>query len=716
MAAFNAGASRGMPFAVGFPIFLIPSAIFLGAVSWLNARLRSKPGPSEEPTRLDFAYLEFGLLGFAFLAGVLRTGAVVLQLPPALYAIPAMLLAIAGVSTARAIGPLEKDRRRPLMFQQGGLVFSALAFALALARPPGVSALFSGNTLAVAVLGLALYATSLRATRLPAYLYAGFAALFLAYFGAFYFAKDLVHSVEEAARRAMGYDRPLPAAFKAINGLLFSVGLAGLARFFARRWSDDRLSRHCHYIGLPMSIAACVFSGLEPMAALICLGGYAILYAIGARLYSEPRLIYLACAAMAGSAFFGASMAGASAIGLRSMIASALGLAFWAIPKLPSMVRAGETYRRPLIHAARVMAAFAMVAATIASIRDGMISPLATVAFLLTATLALLNGREAPRTSIYLLALAALLGTWLGGSHLLIGNRPTSLMVYGLIIALFAIVALVAGEVAKVRSVESGSAYLKAMGLAVPVIVFLAWGFAGWERVVDLPVVLAFVVGSVGLLWLTRFRREPALVYSGLVGLAVAVGCFTGLIVPGVLAGDGDRVVGDLDERERPGPLGGGGVGPSTKEYVLLSTLLYHSWMSGSDGVGGRGRGSAGIGGVLSAGRPGDGWRGGMLWFDRCFNGFRGRCLACDVLGGGGEQSGGFEPGILGGGLLAVARNDGGLGGDPGEGRGDADPPVRARSRPGSVVPTQLRLADPAPRGLVSGIRIADEPGFRGAR
>ncbi len=96
----------------------------------------------------------------------------VLHLIPALYAIPTMLLAIAGVSTARAIEPIEKDRQRTLIFQQGGLVLSALAFALALTSPRDIpSALYSGNTLAVALLGLALYSASLRATRLPAYLY-----------------------------------------------------------------------------------------------------------------------------------------------------------------------------------------------------------------------------------------------------------------------------------------------------------------------------------------------------------------------------------------------------------------------------------------------------------------------------------------------------------------------------------------------------------------
>ena len=432
LAAFNAGASRGMPFEAGFSVFLTPCAVFLGAVSWLNSRLKPRSQSDAEPLGLDHAYLEFGLLAFAFLSGVLRTGGAVLQLGPTLYAIPAMLTAIAGVSTARAIEPIEKDRRLVLLFRQGGLSLSALAFALALARPPGPSALYSGNILAVALLGLALYATSLRATRLPAYLYCGFAALFVAYFGTYYFVHDLIHAVEEVARKALGYQEKLPMPFKSINGLVFNLALAWLSGFFARRWSDDRLARHCHYIALPLSIAACVFSGFEPKAAVICLGGYAVLYAVGSWMFAEPRLIYLACSASAATAFFATSLSGGAALGLRSTIASVLGLVFWAIRATPALKRAGESYRTPLIRSGRVMAALAVAAASAASIQDGMISPLATLAFLLTAALALLNGFESPKVSVYLLAIAALLGSWLGGYHFLLGGQPTTAMVYGL--------------------------------------------------------------------------------------------------------------------------------------------------------------------------------------------------------------------------------------------------------------------------------------------
>ncbi len=486
LASFNAGAARGMPFEAGLAVFLAPSAIFLGAVSWLNARLKPRAGSEQETPRL--AYEEFGLLAFAFLLGVARTGGAVLQLVPALYAVPAMLAAIACVSTARAIGPIEKDPRHALAFRQGGLALSALAFALALARPLGPSSLFSGNTLAVAVLGLALYASLLRSTGHPAYLYCGFAALFLAYFGVYYFARDLVRSVEEAARMALGYNRPLPLPFKAINGLVFNAGLVLLSRFFSRRWSDDRLAWHCHAIGLPLSVAACVFSGFEPKAATICLGGYAVLYAIATRMFAEPRLIYLACAAAAGSTWFGSMLWPETTLGLRSMIASSLGLVFWTIEATPALRKAGEPYRTPLIHASRALAAFGMAAATLSAAWAGVIYPSATLAFLLVAILALLNGHESPRVSVYLLAIAAFMGSWLGGDQILTGGNPSTAMAYGLAVSTFAIALLIVAEGARTRvdRSEPAKALLGAIGWAAPVVVVIAWCLAGL-RLVDAP-------------------------------------------------------------------------------------------------------------------------------------------------------------------------------------------------------------------------------------
>lgn len=530
LAAFNAGASPGMPAGAGLAVFVLPGVVFLGAVAWLGRRVVVKgwSGPA------GLAYLEFGLLAFAFLSGVARTGAAVLHLASPFYAVPAMLAAIAGVTTARAVGSFEKDRRVILSLQQGGLALSALAFALALARPPGPSPLTSGNTLAVALLGLALYASNLRATRQPAYLYGGFAALVVAYFGSIYFASDLVRSVEESARRALGYDHKLPWPFKAINGLAFNLGLGWLSTFFARKWSDPRLARHCHWIGLPVSVLACVLSGFEPKAAVICLGGYALLYALASRAFAEPRLVYLACAAAAGASFFGASAAGRGTLEIRSLLASGLGLVFWAIRATPWLVRAGESYRVPLIRSARVMAGLAMAAATLGAIGAGWVAPTSAVAFLLVATLALLNGRESPRAPLYLLAVSALLGAWLGGFHGLHG-LPASPEAHGLAVVVFAVGLILAGEAAGrwLGEAPGTEAYSEAIGWAVPVLVLAGWGLAGWAGVDSVTVARTLLVGSVAWLWLTRFRREVVLVYLGIAGLAGWAGCLCGLVVPG---------------------------------------------------------------------------------------------------------------------------------------------------------------------------------------
>ena len=111
LAAANSGAWPGMAFDVGFAVFVAPAVVFLGAVAWLNRR------PWEGA---EVAYQELGLLGFAFLAGVFRTGSMILHLPAPLYAVPTMLAAIAAVGTARTVEPVETDRRRVLILRLGG--------------------------------------------------------------------------------------------------------------------------------------------------------------------------------------------------------------------------------------------------------------------------------------------------------------------------------------------------------------------------------------------------------------------------------------------------------------------------------------------------------------------------------------------------------------------------------------------------------------------
>ena len=116
-------------------------------------------------------------------------------------------------STHRAGSRLmSPTRQRLALVRLGGYALSALAFALALARPPVPSLLYSGNTVAVAILGLALYAASLRNERHPAFLYMAVGAVVAGRLGAHYFVADRLHAIEEAVRQLLRYPDHLPIA------------------------------------------------------------------------------------------------------------------------------------------------------------------------------------------------------------------------------------------------------------------------------------------------------------------------------------------------------------------------------------------------------------------------------------------------------------------------------------------------------------------------
>src|SRR5262249_18841427 len=139
LSACDAATTSGVSFALGYSAFLVPPWLFLAAVWWLNIRVWSE----DEQEHREFVYVALGLFAFAFLSGILPT-AVILRPPlhPSLFAVPVMLTAMACVLTAHHLSGFEKDPRRVVMMRFGGFVLSALAFALALARPPGASPLY----------------------------------------------------------------------------------------------------------------------------------------------------------------------------------------------------------------------------------------------------------------------------------------------------------------------------------------------------------------------------------------------------------------------------------------------------------------------------------------------------------------------------------------------------------------------------------------------
>ena len=106
--------------------------------------------------------------------------------------------------------------------------------------------------------------------------------------------------------------------------------LAALAVWFTRGWKDRRLARHCHYLGLPLSLAACAWSTFEPRAACICLSAYAILYLLAVWLFAAPQITYLGVAAITGAFYFGSTLMPGTTIAGQALLAAAIGCAFWA--------------------------------------------------------------------------------------------------------------------------------------------------------------------------------------------------------------------------------------------------------------------------------------------------------------------------------------------------------------------------------------------------
>ena len=65
----------------------------------------------------------------------------------------------------------------------------------------------------------------------------------LCYFGSYDFLRDLISSIETSAAAALGYNKKLPLAYRAINGLVFNSLLIILARYFKNIWQDKRLQQ-----------------------------------------------------------------------------------------------------------------------------------------------------------------------------------------------------------------------------------------------------------------------------------------------------------------------------------------------------------------------------------------------------------------------------------------------------------------------------------------
>jgi tetratricopeptide (TPR) repeat protein len=509
-----------------FAAFQAPAIVFLGAV-WCLGRRRW--GESDDADR-QFAILVLGLLGFAFLACTIRIGAYALRLEPALYAVPVMLGAIATVNMARRLAPYETDARRVSGIRFAGYVLSGLSFALALAPPPAPSALFSANTVVAALLGFTLYAAALQRERHPAFLYLSLAALMAARVGAHYFLAERIRIVIDVLRRFLGYEHQLPWAYLALLGLVLNPFLAALSIWFRRGWKDERLARHCRYIGLPLAVAACLGSCFESDAATIVLSGYAVLFSLAVWLYTVPALAYGAILALCGAAYFGSTLVPGVTVAGQALTAAALAWLFRGFGRSLRRIQVGPDLATPWMNASRVLAPIAIIVATAYTAAQTSYSPSAAAAFLLCGTLALIGTVERPRTRSAGLVLLCFVEFTICGLSLVTGGRPHPPGTYGLLLACDGLALLaVAGVLARMRPTEGSSP----SGAAEVFLTTLARFVIGLTLIADylaftdssgtwVPSVV-WLLGAPALLGTTRRIRDVSLVYLGIAQLVAGV-------------------------------------------------------------------------------------------------------------------------------------------------------------------------------------------------
>ncbi len=130
ISAFNAAASPDSPWPITgqFAVFVVPAFLLFGSEVWLTTRFQE--GEFEE--RRETTYGVLFLLTFAFLSGLIRSGVFMLAVAPTLYAVPAMMLAVACVHAAGRLHRFDPDPKHAAWMKFGGLTLSGLAFALAL--------------------------------------------------------------------------------------------------------------------------------------------------------------------------------------------------------------------------------------------------------------------------------------------------------------------------------------------------------------------------------------------------------------------------------------------------------------------------------------------------------------------------------------------------------------------------------------------------------
>ncbi len=252
---------------------------------------------------------------------------------------------------------------------------------------------------------------------------------------------------KRSVRQILGYQDHLPIPFRAILGLIPNIALAGLSLWFVKYWNDRRLAAHCHYIGLPLSIAACIWSGFEPLAAVICLSLYAIAYLLAIWIFAVPWVTYLAASAFAGACYFGTTLVPGITLADQGLVAALLGLAFWAARVELRRRHLAPAYHVPWLHAGLALTGAAMLAANSHLVTVGVGSWTGAGAFAVIAVLAFLLNRERPRPFWAHLALLSFVEFTICGLGLAMGVQNLGGYHYGLLFMADGLTMLAAAEV-----------------------------------------------------------------------------------------------------------------------------------------------------------------------------------------------------------------------------------------------------------------------------
>jgi hypothetical protein len=434
-----------------------------------------------------------------------------------------MLGAIATVNAARQLAPYEVDGRRVSWVRFAGYVLSGLSFALAMTPPPAPSALFSANTVVAAVLGFTLYAAALRRERDPAFLYLSLAALVAARVGAHYFFAERIRVVIDALRQFLGYEHRLPWAYFALLGLVVNPLLAMLGIWFRRGWKDERLARHCQYIGLPLAAVACSWSCLESEAATIVLSGYAILFSLAVWIYSEPFLAYGAIFALCGAAYFGSTLVPGVTVAGQALVAAVLAWLFLGAGACLRRLQVGPNFAAPWINASRILSPVAIIVGTSYIAVQSPHSPSAAAVFLLGGTLAPIGSLERPHAISAGLVLLCFVEFTICGLSLLTGGRPHPPGTYGLLVASDGLALLAVAQIlARARTADGSSplgsakVYLTTLDRFIIGLTLIADYVALTDRSgTSIPSVV-WLLGAPALLGTTRRIRDVSLVYLGI--------------------------------------------------------------------------------------------------------------------------------------------------------------------------------------------------------